>query len=753
MMRIPTTIVTVALALTPAAAVAQSPGAASPEPHGATRPAVGQAVASQAGPPAPRVDEDANRGWTGSVDFGLRGTHLDGGGARFERYRDLGDGLFLEGAGAHREAKGWLFDLASSHLGRRDQRFQGTAVAPGRFRGGFVWDQIPMLLSRSTRTLYSGVGTGTLAIDDGLQAQVAADLGAIGPIFNQLGRQFDTKTRRHIADGTMEYFATDALTLTTHVRHIDRQGTIPFGGSFGHSTLVELPAPTQHTLSDIDAGAEYVRDPVLLRAGYTGSWFHNDITSPIFDNPYNATDIAGTSSRGRLTLPPSNSFIGVNGMASVKLPHRSRATAYASVGLLKDAGDLLVPQTINSAIAPAPIERSTVDGEARTSSINLTFVSRPKRYTDLTIRYRTYEYDNRTPEMSVSQRVAYDNTLSNISPPIHTEPYSVTRGTLDADFRLIPGGRTSAGIGYTRTGEDRTHRIFESTTDHVVRLTFDAMTKQWLSVRTRYEHGQRRGTGIEQGEELLASIGEQPKMRHFDIANRDRDRVTIIGSVTPTGFLTTSLSFAMGKDDYLESIFGLRDNTHHVYGAGADYLPHDRVSFGLSYSYEEFKARQRSRQASPGVEFTDPSRNWAADTMDKSHAVVASADLARIADKVDLRLSYDFTRGRARYDYITGPVANPTLPEEVQVPTSLPPPTELPPTFSEFQRGSLDLMYSLTSRVSIGVSYWHDQYRVRDFTLDIEANPELTRGRVLLMGYLYRPYTANTGWLRMLYRW
>jgi hypothetical protein len=98
-------------------------------------------------------------------------------------------------------------------------------------------------------------------------------------------------------------------------------------------------------------------------------------------------------------------------------------------------------------------------------------------------------------------------------------------------------------------------------------------------------------------------------------------------------------------------------------------------------------------------------------------------------------------------------VANPTLPEEVQVPTSLPPPTELPPTFSEFQRGSLDLMYSLTSRVSIGVSYWHDQYRVRDFTLDIEANPELTRGRVLLMGYLYRPYTANTGWLRMLYRW
>jgi hypothetical protein len=146
-----------------------------------------------------------------------------------------------------------------------------------------------------------------------------------------------------------------------------------------------------------------------------------------------------------------------------------------------------------------------------------------------------------------------------------------------------------------------------------VRLVFDTMTKQWVSLRSKYEHEQRRGKGIEHGEELLASIGEQPKLRHFDIANGDRDRVTIIGSVTPTGFLTTSLTLAAGKDDYGESVFGLRDNTHQVDGAGADYLPNDRVSFGLSYSYEQYNALQRSRQANPGVQFTDPSRNWAAD--------------------------------------------------------------------------------------------------------------------------------------------
>ena len=114
--------------------------------------------------------------------------------------------------------------------------------------------------------------------------------------------------------------------------------------------------------------------------------------------------------------------------------------------------------------------------------------------------------------------------------------------------------------------------------------------------------------------------------------------------------------------------------------------------------------------------------------------MLLNADVARIADKVDLRVSYDFSRGRARYDYITGPVPDRTLPEEVPVPTTLPTPTELPPTLSEFHRGTVDLIYTLTRRVSVGVSYWYDRYRVTDFTLDVDANPELARGQALLDG-------------------
>jgi len=728
-MRITSVVITVALGMVPLTASAQVTRPETPPPQ------------------APFVP------WTGSFDFGVRATTIDGDGARYERYRDLGNGLFLEGARLFRERQGWQLSFAADHVGRKDQRFVANAEREGRLKSWFTWDQIPMLLSRSTRTLFTGIESGTLQIADTLQSQVQATPAAISPLFGQFGAVFETETRRHIAEGGISYEANPDLTVNAKLRYTRREGTIPYGGSFGHSSLVELPAPTDHSLATADANAEFVRDRVVLRAGYTGSFFHNDVTSVIFDNPFRETDIAGTPSRGRLTLPPSNSFMGVNALASIRLPARSRATAYVSAGRLTDAGEPLIPQTINSVVTTAPLPRTTVDGEARTTAVNLAFVSRPKRYVDLTVGYRQYDYDNRTPEFAMTERVSYDNAVSVVDPPALTEPFGLLRHTLDADLKLLPRSGVSAGIGFTRLEEERTHRIFESTTDNVLRLTADALSSRWFVLRTKYEHAQRRGKGIEEGEAELASIGEQPGMRHFDVASRDRDRVTVLGSLTPAANVGLSVSVAAGKDDYLESVFGLRDNTHRVYGVGFDATPTSRVILTSSYSYERYNALSRSRQANPGVQFTDASRNWATDATDTAHSIVVSAEVIRIAEKVDVRVSYDYSRARALYQYITGAVPDRTLPEEVVVPSTLPTPAELPPTRSELLRGTSDLTYALARHVSIGVSYWYEQYRVNDFTLDADANPDLARGQALLIGYLYRPYTAATLWGRLIYRW
>jgi hypothetical protein len=392
-----------------------------------------------------------------------------------------------------------------------------------------------------------------------------------------------------------------------------------------------------------------------------------------------------------------------------------------------------------------------VAGEARTTAVNLSFVSRPSRRVDVDVRYRAYDYDNRTPEFTMSQRVAYDNAPAAVAPAVHTEPFSVARHSFDADVRYAPIPRAVAGVGYTRQREDRTHRIFEATTDDVFRLTFDSIGNQWFSVRTKYEHARKRGEDFDA--DLLVAVNEQSGMRHFDVASRDRNRVTVLGSVTPMSNVALTASVAAGKDDYLESEFGLRDNTHQVYSLGVDGTPGANAVWGASYSYEHYNALARSRQADTAAEFADPSRNWASDGTDRVHSILLNAGINRIADRFDLGFSYDFNRARSTYDYLTGPVPNRTLPEEVVVETTLPAPRELPQVRSELQRATTDLTFPITSRIALGVSHWYERFRVADFTLDIENTPTLVLGRSILMGYLYRPYDANTFWVRLLYRW
>jgi MtrB/PioB family decaheme-associated outer membrane protein len=702
----------------------------------------------------------------GSIDFGVRGTTTKGDAARYERYRDMGDGLFLQRVQVNREVNNWVLDFGGLNVGRSDQRFSGEFVKPGKFKGWAMWDQIPMLLSRTTRTLFVEDLTDpqrVLTISNAIQAQAQAAPASMEQLFDQNSIVFETSSRRHIGEGEVEYLATPALTVRTHVKYTDREGNLPYGGSFGHSSLVEMPAPIDHRLTDFDAGAEYSRDRLLLRAGYSGSFFQNHAPTVEFDNPFRVLDIATASSRGRSSLAPSNTFFSVNGMASVRLPQRSRATAYVSIGSLTDAGDALMPQTINTAVTAAPLERNVVDGEARTLGLNLSYVSRPTRNTDINVQFRTYDYDNRTAHFNMSQRISYDNAPSAVVPPVPTEPFGVLRHTFDADFKFLPRGGTTAGIGFSRLQEERSHRIFESTTDNVLRVIFDSVGNQWVTLRTKYEHSQRRGEGIEQGELELAAIGEQPGMRHYDLAPRDRDRVTLIASLAPLGTFSVNGSVAAGKDDYrlekpatstpVESLFGMRDNSHRVYSIGFDAIPRDVVTLAASYSYERYNALSRSRQANPGPEFTDPTRNWSAEGTDRIHSVLFTAGLDQIAERLAVNFAFDYNRSRAIYEYFTGTVANRTLPEETEITTTLPTPTGLPLVKSDLARGSVDFIYTLTSRIGIGVSYWYEQYWVEDFTLDAEANPELARGQALLLGYLYTPYTANTVWGRLIYRW
>jgi hypothetical protein len=220
-------------------------------------------------------------------------------------------------------------------------------------------------------------------------------------------------------------------------------------------------------------------------------------------------------------------------------------------------------------------------------------------------------------------------------------------------------------------------------------------------------------------------------------------------------------------------VFGLRDNKHHVYTAGADFVRSDQVSYGASYSYENYNALLRSRQANPPsptitydqflvqnaqssstVQVADATRNWGNEGTDRVHSIIARLDLTGLKTKWDVHFAYDYNRSRSTYVYTTGPDVPRTLPDDVPPPTStLPAPSQLTPIKSDLNRASTDIVYAFSPKLSLGVSWWFEKWTVQDFTLDADANADLVRGQALLLGYMYRPYTGNTTWVRLMYRW
>lgn len=673
---------------------------------------------------------------SGTIDLGVRFTDVSGDAARFQRFRDLGDGAFLERLRFDRQRDRWLVNISADHVGRLDQRYGAEFIHSDRMNISFQWDQIPLFVSRDTRTPYVVESQGVLRLADGLQQGVQSGQLLLSDVVSG-ARAFDSKSRRDIARLSVRFSPRRDLDLRFNLTNTLRDGTMPLGTLFSASNTIELPAPIDSRTTDVASGIEWTGTRGSLRVGYDASWFNNSASTLVWDNPMRFTDAAALPSQGRYALAPDSTLHSVTTAGALKLPANSRMTASATVGTWRQ-DDALLPFTINTALATIPLDRATTEGEVRTLAMNYNFTSRPTQYVWLNARYRYYDLDNRTPEFHMPQRAVNDSSISNFARGT-TEALSYTRQNFDVDMSVTPVPFTALRAGYSRDWTDRTHRIFARTTEDTVRASIDSTAPQWLTLRAIVERSKRTGTGFDEGS--LLAVNEQPAMRHFDIADRDRDRVTGLIQLTPTPVVGVSASAAIGHDDYRNSGFGLRDSKSRVYSTSLDLTPGESVVAGVSYSYERYTALHNSRSAAPGAEFTDPRRNWADDTADKVHTVWTNFDLLRLPGRSELHLSYDFTQSRATYVYI--------LPAD----SVLAAPAQLPPVRNDLQSGTADYRIALTEQLSIGVMYWHDRYTVEDFQLGPERADPLIQPGTVLMGYVYRPYTANSGWIRLIVSW
>jgi MtrB/PioB family decaheme-associated outer membrane protein len=674
---------------------------------------------------------DMPRMTIGSADLTFRTSDVSGDAARFQRYRDMRDATVVERFRFDRQGGSWRFESSAQHVGRRDQEFFARFLT-GKVKASFTWDQIPFFVSGDTRTPYVAEAPGVLRLDDATQQAIQA--GQLGLADLARGaRSFDLRSRRHVGAFAFVYSPTASLDIDVKFTQTRRNGEQAFSGGFGFSDAVELAAPVDSRTDDMKAGLEWAGGRGSARVGYDGSWYHNDVTTLVWDNPLKFTDAVSETgyrdgsggAQGQTALWPDSTAHGATAAGLLELPARSRLTGSVRLGVLRQ-NQALLPATINTAAPPIALPRDTADVNARTLAMNYAFTSRPSRYLWLNARYRHYDFDNRTAEFDMPSWLVMDQTLHAA---VSTEPISYTRRSIDLDASVTPVGFTALRVGYTRSMDDRTHRIFERTVENTYRASIDTVAAGMLTLRGIVERAERRGTGFE--EELLVAAGEQPALRHYDVADRDRRRVTGLLQVAPVKFFAVSAS---------ASGFGLRDSDARTYSVTLDLTPIQRIAATGTYTHERYSTLQRSRNASPGQE-TEATRDWSLDSGDRVETIAAGLDVLKLLPRTDVRLSYDYTRSTAAYTY--GVPAN----------TVLAPLVQLPPVRNELRTAMGDLQVFVTRTVAIGAVYYYDDYVVDDFSQGTATIGSQALPGSLFLGSVYRPYKASTASLRLSLFW
>ena len=258
---------------------------------------------------------------------------------------------------------------------------------------------------------------------------------------------------------------------------------MPWSAPFGFNNAIEIVAPLDHRTTDLNAAAEWGNERGSLRVQYDGSWFNNDVQMLIWDNPIKFTDstygaayVAGDgTSQGRMALWPSSTLNVVSVLGTARLPARGRATAYVSIGSWRQ-DEALLPFTINTASVNVPtLPAASLHGEKNTLAMNYTLNSRILQHLPLTVRYRSYDYDNDTPSLTFSSYVSTDRSLSSVAR--RSLPYGYHRQNLIADVGWEFGKASSLKFGYEWERMNRKHRDVERSDEHSVGATLDITTE------------------------------------------------------------------------------------------------------------------------------------------------------------------------------------------------------------------------------------------------------------------------------------
>jgi MtrB/PioB family decaheme-associated outer membrane protein len=636
----------------------------------AAAPVVAQAEEAEDKEEEPSAAEKYLKSFSGEFSLILRARNDDAKDSLYTQYRDP-NAVSGEFGVKYEEKDRFFFKADGNNLGQDDVHVNFRGNWYGKIKGGITYDEIPHRFAFDSRTLYSGVGSDSLTLDDGLQTDLeAAGLGSVAAA-DRLKTEFATASssgdpdiKRKKLSMDFDFVASDPFNFRAEFSREEKDGTRPIFGAFGLDNTSELFENVDNETWTLKLITEYAQNQLLLNATYYYQNFNNNEDSLTFDNPFSVSDSPGAPGTGRHSLAPDNHYQNISFAGSYSdLPFNSRLSANAAWGWMRQDDDLL-PFTSNTALNtangfridysdPANLPASDADVKVDTTLVNATLSAHPLNYMRLKGRFRYYDYDNKTDRINFPDGYV-DADSSALTDPISTLPSSYSNTKADLNLGFDVWTRTRLNLDYTYHRTKRDNREVDKQTDNIFGASIDTDPIPWSDFRVSYT---RTETDIDDynfdiylksGEDL----GQLPGLRKYTQADVSRDRFGFLANVYPIDPLVFSASFTYGKDDFTDSPYGLTDDKHYVISLDGDYTLSDRLNINAFYVYENYENKQQARgefdEDGDGISTVT---DWKAEGKDKVNTFGGGITYAVILDKLDFKFTYSYSDIDGKIDF------------------------------------------------------------------------------------------------------
>jgi MtrB/PioB family decaheme-associated outer membrane protein len=204
------------------------------------------------------------------------------------------------------------------------------------------------------------------------------------------------------------------------------------------------------------------------------------------------------------------------------------------------------------------------------------------------------------------------------------------------------------------------------------------------------------------GSNYRAPVDENPAMRKYYLADRDRSKVGTLIDYMPADNLSLSLRADYIKDDYDNSDVGLTESIQPTYTLDVSYQPTRDITTHAYYTREDIESTQYGCEGCvPGLSLV---RDWKAEFDDTVDTFGIGAKITEIRGKWDVGVDLTYSRSTGDSDLtnLSAPGTEDQFPDLKTELTSL----------------KLWAMYHYRHNLAFKLSYWYEDYDADNWAYD-----------------------------------